>query len=241
MSYKRFVYVSDTHGDCIDPKAERAFFKFLAEYNPQIRIHGGDLWDMRPLRRGACEEEKREKLRNDFDCGIEFLSRYRPTNMLLGNHDIRLWNLARDGFGLQQEYAQNLVGEAEGVFAKLKCPVLPYDKRLGVLQIGKLKAIHGYATGPYAARRQAQAYGNVLAGHTHDIASCSIEDVTAHTCHICGCLALLDMPYNSTQIGALRHRQGWGMGVINTRTGIFHFAQVEGVNGKFVYPTGFSV
>ena len=241
MAWKTFCFVSDVHGDQQDPQAVKAFYRFCDDFRPSIRIMGGDLFDMRPLRRGASEEEKREKLMTDFNCGLEFLRKYQPTNLLLGNHDIRLWNMARDGFGITQEYATGLVNVVEALCAKMKCPVLPYDKRKGVLSIGKLKAIHGYATGPHAARRQAQAYGNVLAGHTHDIASCTIEDVTAHTCHICGCLALLDMPYNSTQIGALRHRQGWGMGVINTRTGIFHFAQVEGVEGRFVYPTGFSI
>jgi hypothetical protein len=239
MAWKRFSFVSDAHGDQIDKTAEKAFFRFVADFKPQIRIFGGDLWDMRPLRRGADEEEKREALKLDFDAGMEFAYKYKPTNMLLGNHDHRLYNLAENGYGITQEYAKSLVSEATILFDKLKCPVLPYDKRKGVLSIGKMNCIHGFTSGPTAARKSALVYGNVLMGHTHGISSCTIEGLDDRTGRICGCLVTLDMPYNSMHMGALQHRHGWGMGVINDKTGIFHFSQVEGVGGRFISPTGF--
>jgi hypothetical protein len=239
MSWKRFCFVSDNHGDQIDENAKKAFFRYLKEFKPQIRIHGGDNWDMRPLRRGADAEEQREILRDDFDSGMEFLSVYKPNYLLLGNHDMRLWNLASSGYGITKEYAGSLVSEATDLLSSLKCNVLPYDKRKGVLTIGKLNAIHGFSSGQYAARKYAQTYGNVLAGHNHYIDSCTIEGLDDRTGRICGCLVRLDMPYNSTHLAALRHRHGWGSGVIDDKTGVFHYSQVEGVSGNFVISTNF--
>lgn len=41
MNGKRFVVVSDTHGDMVDEAAASAFFAFLADWNPQIRVQVG--------------------------------------------------------------------------------------------------------------------------------------------------------------------------------------------------------
>ena len=75
----------------VDPKASKAFLKFVKDWQPDVRIAGGDHFDMRPLRRKADEHEKRESLRSDIEAGTLFLKQYEPHHLLLGNHEMRLY------------------------------------------------------------------------------------------------------------------------------------------------------
>ena len=48
----------DVHGDQQDKKACEVFFKFAKDWKPEIRVMGGDLFDFRPLRKKASEDER---------------------------------------------------------------------------------------------------------------------------------------------------------------------------------------
>ena len=98
-NWERFVIVSDNHGDMIHPAVNRVAHKFINEWKPTLRIHAGDNFDFRPLRRKASEEEKRELMRSDFDAGLEFFDMLKPTHFCRGNHDERLWDLAKEKNG----------------------------------------------------------------------------------------------------------------------------------------------
>ncbi len=112
-NWDRFAIFSDNHGDSEDPAAVAAASKFLSIWKPAIRIHAGDNWDFRPLRRKATEEEKQELMRQDFDAGLNFLKMFKPTHFLRGNHDERLWDLAKANKGILSEYAKSLIAEAQ--------------------------------------------------------------------------------------------------------------------------------
>jgi predicted phosphodiesterase len=62
---KRFVVVADSHGDMLDPEVAKALFAFLEDWKPEIRVHAGDAWDFRNLRRGAHDDEKAASLVDD--------------------------------------------------------------------------------------------------------------------------------------------------------------------------------
>ena len=96
MSWTKFVFATDSHGDMQDDASVAMFFKFMAEWKPAIRVMGGDAFDLRPLRKGASEDEKRESIRADIIAGKKFLKRMQPTHFLRGNHDERLWELAEN-------------------------------------------------------------------------------------------------------------------------------------------------
>lgn len=229
--------MSDNHGDMRDPSAIRAAKSFLADWKPTIRIHGGDNWDFRPLRRKASEEEKREALRHDFDEGMKFLRILKPTHFLRGNHDERLWDLAKQNNGILSEYARSLVSEVNEFIESNEIQMQPYDKRYGVLEIGKLRCIHGYAHGVNAARRSALAYGSVLLGHAHSIQSSSIEGLDNRVGRIVGCLCILNMEYSRATMASLVHRHGFAYGVINKRNGEYHVWQGESINGTWLLPS----
>lgn len=236
-NWDKFVVFSDNHGDMVHPGAKRVVKSFLKSWQPSIRIHAGDNWDFRPLRRKASDEERRELMRSDFDAGMDFLKLMQPTHFLRGNHDERLWDLAKDHNGILSEYAGTLVEEASVLLKSMKTKMLPYDKRAGVLEIGKLKVIHGYAHGVNAARRSALAYGSVLMGHAHSIQSSSIEGLENRVGRIIGCLCVLDMEYSRATMASLVHRHGFAYGVIDRKTGEYHVSQAESINGTWIVPT----
>src|SRR4051812_13391481 len=202
-NFKKFMVGFDIHGDMQDPEANEAFFKFVDLWRPEIRVCGGDLWDFRPLRSKASEEEKRESLLTDFTAGMEWLERFEATDFVRGNHDERLWDLMMTGNGVASDFARTNVVEVEKLIQALGCNMLPYDRRHGVLRIGHLKVIHGFTTGPNAARRSAQCYGSVLMGHGHAIQQSSIEGLENRVGRMCGCLCNLDMDYARAQLGSL--------------------------------------
>jgi hypothetical protein len=237
MSFKRILFCSDLHGDKSDPGAVKALLKFCKLWKPQIRVFGGDLWDFRAMRKGASEEERRDSMLRDYADGLQFLTEFRPQYFLRGNHDERLWDLAQCDNGLLSDLAIRKTQEVEEECKAISCRMLPYHKRDGVLKLGSLKMLHGYAVGINAARKHAWTYGSCLFGHVHSIDHVTLERTEKTMARACGCLTKLDHEYNRAQIGSLRHAHGWAYGVVNEKTGSFHVWQAERIGGKFMCAT----
>ncbi len=235
--WQKFIVGFDPHGDKQDPDANSAFFKFAAHWKAHYHILGGDLWDFRPLRHKANDEEKRESMKQDFESGMEWLARFKPDYFIRGNHDERLWELAAADNGVRSDYAIEGIGKIEKETKRLGCRMLPYHKRDGVLRIGHLKVIHGFFCGVYAARQTALVYGSTLFGHVHDITEHCIPGLERRVARACGCLCQLDMEYAARSPNTLRQAHGWAYGVINSRTGDYHVFQAEKIGGKFMCPS----
>jgi hypothetical protein len=235
--WKRFAGCFDVHGDKVDNHASESFFAFTEMWKPHIRIFGGDLWDFRPLRKKASDDEKRESMKQDFEMGREWLERFKPHFFVHGNHDFRLWDLAASDSGVRSDYAKTGCEEIEKLTQKMGCRMLPYHKRKGVLRIGHLKVIHGFACGVYAARQTALIYGSTLFGHVHDITEHSIPGLERRVARCCGCLCDLDMDYAARTPNTLRQAHGWAYGVIHSTTGNYHVWQAEEIAGKFMIPS----
>ena len=133
-----FVIVGDSHGDMIDPVAEKAVMAFIKDFKPKIRIHLGDAFDFRNLRKGASDEEKADSLMDDWDMGSTFLRQFfdggNQNYFLRGNHDERLYDLQGSATGVMRDYATDSVKRFEGHIRKCKAKMLPYDSRIGILR-----------------------------------------------------------------------------------------------------------
>jgi predicted phosphodiesterase len=239
----RLVVVADTHGDKIDPVAESAFFQWLAEYKPQLRIHGGDAWDFRPIRNGASQTEMAESMKQDFDAGMAFLKRLfsggEVKYFLRGNHDERLWDLAENGTGILRDHAKDMVAIIEAKLKQWGVTMLPYDSRLGVLRLGHLQVIHGFKCGVGAGAAHAKIYRNCIFGHTHSQEIVPVENLDGPSVAMgTGCLAVIDMPYNARQVSKLRHQQGWVTGTL-FKDGTYQAFQVKRIGDHFHAPTQF--
>lgn len=237
MSWNRFIFATDTHGDKQHAPSIRVLLKFCEIWKPSIRVMGGDLWDFRPLRRKANEDERRESMRSDFEAGEKFLEEYMPTQFLRGNHDERLWELAQADRGLESDYALQGIEQIEGTLKSLKCEMRPYHKREGLLRIGHLKMLHGFHSGVFASRQTALIYGSCLFGHVHTIDEHAIPGLERRVARACGCLCELDLEYNNRMPTTLRQAHGFAYGVVNDKTGDFHCWQAEEIAGKWILPT----
>lgn len=238
MSLERFLFGTDLHGDRQDAATVKAFLAFDALWKPHIRVFGGDLVDLRPLRKGCSKEERRESMRADIDAGRAFLKRYRPNYYLRGNHCERLWETARDLDGPTADLAQMGCEDMEHLCRSLKIKMLPYHKRKGVLRIGHLKMLHGFGKGGVTAtRKHAFLYGSILMGHIHTIDEAPIPGLERRVARAVGCLCDLDMDYDARNPDSLRHAHGWAYGVINSKTGSYHVWQAEEIDGQWLLPT----
>lgn len=234
MSWQRFVFATDFHGDMHDPTAVKALLRFCDMWKPELRVFGGDLFDFRPLRKKADAEEKRQSMMQDYADGVGFLREFAPNVFLRGNHDERLWDLAQEDNGILSDYARKASQEIEAELHKMRCRMLPYDRRTGVYKVGHLKMLHGYAAGVHAARKHALVYGSCLFGHIHSIDHVTLERIERTMARSVGCLCALDMVYSRATMGSLRHAHGWAYGVVNSKTGDFHVWQAEKVGGQFM-------
>jgi predicted phosphodiesterase len=243
MLSRRFVVASDSHGDQVDPETERALFSFIADFKPQIRIHAGDLFDFRNLRRGASDDEKAHSLEDDWDMGTDFARRFfeggKENHFLRGNHDERLWHFAGNAGGLLRDYAHDGIKRVEAMAKACRAKMLPYDSRAGVLRLGSLKVIHGYAAGIGAARKHAIVYRNCLFGHTHncDVAGAESDEGVSEARGIGACCKL-DMGYNAHQTGKLRHQNAFCYGLLFS-DGTYQLNQAKKIDGRFYVASDF--
>jgi len=226
MSLERIIFASDLHGDLQDVDAVDALLKFTKEWKPHHKIFGGDLFDFRPLRKRASREERAETIQYDIDAGIKFINAWRPGYWLRGNHDERLWDFALKD-GIEGEFAQKGIKDLDFKCKKLKIKTFPYCKRRGILEMGKLKMLHGFHHGINAARQHGLVYGSCLFGHIHAIDVASIPGLEKRQARAVGCLCRLDHPYNARLVSTLRHSHGWAYGVIDNKTGGFEVWQMQ--------------
>jgi hypothetical protein len=242
MSYSKFLVGFDPHGDKQHEATNDVFFKFAAMWKPDIRICGGDVWDFRPLRKGACEAERKESMREDFAAGKKWLQRFFEPDakrkfFLRGNHDERLWELAEDDKGIFRDHASDGIREITTLNRQHGVNMLPYHKREGVLRIGHLKVLHGFYCGVTAARQHALTYQSCLFGHVHAIDEAAVPGLDRRVSRCCGALCELDMDYNSRMPNTLRQAHGFAYGIINDRTGEYHVWQAEEVGGRWLLPS----
>ena len=233
---KRFIFASDNHGDMASPDAIKALKYFMREFKPDVRIHGGDCFDLRCLRRGAGDDEQHEDLRADIDAGLDFMASFRPTHWLRGNHDERIVDAINSPNPVMRRFASLAWEEIMDVVGKAQ--VLPYCKRRGVLKIGSLHFVHGFTSGMYAAKKLAEIYGNVLGGHTHACDAYSIPGLEPRIGRCCGSLCALDLPYNRAHLNTLRQSHGFAYGLIYPN-GDHRVYQAQPINGAWLFPSEF--
>lgn len=219
MKAERFVAVADPHGDEIDPICERAFFRWLDGWKPDVVFHVGDNWNFAAIRKGASPEDKRVSLASDLEAGVRFFERLFAHGsrrfFLRGNHDERLWDMLDSNDAVYRELAERGTRQIEGLCRRHRVKMLPYDVEDGVLEYGKLRIVHGYAHGQGAAAKHARAYGHCLFGHTHTQDVMPVENVGAPAVALgIGCLLKTKQTYARANMSRLRHQNGWVYGLI---------------------------
>ena len=236
-SWKRFVFASDLHGDKQHAPTAARFLKFVKDYEPHYIIFGGDLFDLRPLRRGASADERAESMQADVGAGLKFMGQLFDRKaekkfLTWGNHDDRLFQGAEDSTnGITADLCSKGVKDITERTKRLGIKTVPYHKRDGIIRIGHAKFLHGFFCGVFAARQHAAVYGSCFFGHTHVIDESPAPGLDRRVARGVGCLCETDMAYNARNPNTLRQAQGWAFGAIHDRTGDFFSRQAEQING----------
>ena len=219
----RFVAFGDNHGDMADENAVEALCEFIKDYKPTVRVHLGDCFDFRSLRRGAGQDaEGAESLLSDIDAGEAFLARTKPTVYLMGNHEHRAQALQHtSGSALVRDYCADLEARirsaAKSAGAKT---ILPYHAEKGVYRLGQVAFIHGYAHGLNATAEQGKHYadrgGALIHGHTHTLSQVNLTKAEGGAAFSAGCLCQKDaMAYASHRLATSRWGSGFAAGWVD--------------------------
>lgn len=235
---KSFVYCSDLHGDKQDHEAVTELLKFTKDFNPDVRIFGGDLFDFSPLMRSADTAEKNASMEADVEAGMEFLDAFEPNYFLLGNHDDRLWQTAqKHSIGIIRDTARMGIKDIERKCRNLKCKIFPYDVDKGVLSLGKINFVHGFYHGVTATKRHAETFaqegGLVVHGHIHSIQFASIPRRGGGAGYSAGCLATCAMDWNRAKVNRLAHEAGWVYGYYSNKSWACY--PVRKFDGRFLW------
>lgn len=243
----KFVAAGDNHGDMADPEALSALWEFCKDYKPDVRVHLGDCFDFRSLRRGVGNDaESAESLKDDIEAGIDFLNKFKPTVYLLGNHEARLDSLINNsGSAIVRDYCQdvkdNIIRSAKKAGAKT---VLNYHAEKGVYRLGPVAFVHGYAHGLNATAEQGRHYadrgGALLHGHTHNFSQINLTKHEGGVAFSCGCLCQKEaMTYASHRLATSRWGSGFAAGWIDGND--WKVFLVHKVGGKWIWQTGLRV
>lgn len=234
--WERWVAAFDNHGDAQDADAVAAFHDFCKDFKPAVRIHGGDCFDLRWLRRAATDDEKMEQVKADFEAGLDFVCKFKPTVFLQGNHDKRLWETldSNAAQGAHRHLAGQWIDRLEVALGG--SPIVMWCKRRGLYQHGSFRFAHGYAAGVNALRTMTTTYGNICMGHIHRDDSVSVQGVPSKRGYASGCLCDLNMEYTRGQIGALAHSHGWLYGW-KSPSGDTVVMQPRLAEGRWICPT----
>jgi hypothetical protein len=235
------MYVTDNHGDLIDPASRDAALAFAERFQPEVRIHGGDVFDLRSLRSGASNDDRAEGIRADMEAGIAFLRDYAPTALLWGNHDDRLIERAancRDGN--LRELCQLWVDRVNDELNAIGCEVHPYDVDDGVYEFGGFNFVHGYNSNQHTAHKAAQIYDNCIMGHVHNFQESHPQRHKRVVGYTCGCLAdIKRMRYARRRPATLTWQNGWLYGWEVDGQLIVQSVR-RGHDGKFRIPLDFA-
>lgn len=215
--WTKFIYLPDPHGWAVDNEAWNVAMQFKADYQPDRVVIGGDFMDLRALRKGASEEDQAEKIRPDFERGIQLLNESAATDVILGNHDDRLWQTARAG-GQGGELAEYLIDRLEAWARERGIHFVPY-RADAYLELGpNLKALHGNCANMYSAAKMAQVYGSCVYGHVHRVQYHRANAIDRREAWACGCLCEIWQDYCKSRQATLSHEHGFAFGEYSDNT-----------------------
>lgn len=142
--------------------------QFRDKWKPQSVVHLGDFLDTAAFRAGAKGTSDESRAINpDFNAGLDFIKKLRPTVVLNGNHEARLWRLAEHHNAIVKECAGGLIERIRTRMALSKAHYVEDWSIRSFVTLGNYKLMHGYMYGENACRDHAEAHGNIIFAHTH--------------------------------------------------------------------------
>lgn len=187
--------------------------RFVDRYKPDLRVDLGDILDTAAFRSGArgTSDEARE-IAPDFNAGVKWIRRYRPTHIAWGNHDIRLLKLATAPQAIVAHAATQLWNDLQLTADEVGAKTVPYDIELGWFKFGGYYYGHGYMYNVSAVRDHAEMLGGpVVMAHVHRPEEVRARTLNQQSSFCVGTLA------DVHKLEYARHRRAtlqWGHGCV---------------------------
>jgi predicted phosphodiesterase len=215
----KVMVLSDVHAPYQDDKALAVAEAFKKDFKPDITLALGDWVDAKCIATFASDIHDLDQF-HEFEVANELLDRFQPDIFFEGNHEERF---RRPGC-VPQLYRRMMAPQHWLQLKKRGIRWIPYSKNPRHLyRLGKLTFIHGFSAAQNACKNEALAFGCVVHGHTHRIATVQVPHASAaHTAFNIGCLCDLHPPYMENRVGGLSWAHGFGFGYIY-KSGNFTF------------------
>lgn len=259
--FTTFSFATDSHGKYINTSTSDAYINHLKQFRPDLRIHGGDVFDFDCIRAGANPEERKTDILDDTNKGIAFLRQMEPDIVLWGNHDDRLLNyISKQGTVEAYKKACELSGDkyerqckassrleelgAELILHKIYNTIddigaktFPYKRGVGY-KLGNMSFSHGYFMGDGAVKNMINLYmGNVMFGHLHAFDQYTMPNVQQSVGYCVGGLCDDDkMNYQRNQPRSIKHENGWAYGAVHKKTGNAYVCMARKIGGVWFTP-----
>jgi predicted phosphodiesterase len=180
----------------------------------------GDFTDMTAFMGNASGASLNEPIAPDIDDGLMHLKMMRPTDVLMGNHEDRIYRLRsdRNPNAIVQYAAHKCVEQIEETCRKIKARTHEYT---GVHQLVRVEnsdiaLTHGTIYNQNSCRDMANIYCNgitvrkILFGHTHKAGMASAKTYEQGTGYNIGCLVpRASLEYAKTRPETLSWTMGW--------------------------------
>lgn len=245
-AWTKFVFFSDNHGDMQDDDTVLALTRFLADFSPDIKIHGGDGFDIRSLRKNAIGAEEYNSMDRDIEMGLEFLEKTKPDVYHYGNHEHRLFKaIESSGNGIVRDYCKGVIRDIEYTLRKNGCKlILPYHAEDGVFEMGPISTCHGYSVNQNSVREHAVHYsprgGATLIGHLHTIMQANAKRHKGVVGFCGGALCnKKKMGYAHINLNTSSWGNGWLYGWVKGKD--WKVLQAHKVGGKWLAPIDFKL
>lgn len=213
--WKRFISVGCSHGNLADQEALKTVLKLKSIFKPHRTFHLGDFVDMAAFRSGARgTKDECISLESDLTHGLNFIKELRPTDMLNGNHEIRLWKLAEHPNAVTSTAAGRIIEDIRKLSDKLKANyVQHYDINRSWIQLADTRFLHGFMYNEQAIRDHAEAYGRCVMAHLHRVGSATGRRSDHPTAFCVGTLANIpSMTYANTTRSTMAWQHGAAYG-----------------------------
>jgi len=170
--WTRFMAVGCSHGKHICPVAKKIVLETKKKWirSGDLCLHLGDFTDTAAFRSGArgIDADSAEPVLPDIDGGMQFLRELRPSIVLAGNHEARLWHLRESPNAVIAYASHKAVEHIEEGCAKIGARLIPYDGINQIYRRADLTFLHGTWYSEAATRDYGEAYGGtVIHAHTH--------------------------------------------------------------------------
>lgn len=243
-SETRIVVMGDNHGSEADADTLDAILEFTRDFRPHHRVHLGDNWDLACLRKGVGANEKEaawQALEDDIVAGNKWLTAYRPTLFLHGNHDWRIKDAMHSTDSITKlEALKEVDAEMSATLRNVGCKVVrPYTVHAGYADIGPLTFTHGFMHGQDAVLKMAHRFNSgpgagLVMGHLHRAEQHNLERRGGGAVWICGCACRLDLQYAEKRASTLRWQNSFMAFIVKGDHYIGR--QAHRFNGRWIMP-----